>query len=51
LPSAQEEGGFLTGLGFAGLHWLWPLTVPILSAITAFWATRAAAFKTLRSLP
>lgn len=50
LPSAQEEGGFLTGLGFAGLHWLWPLTVPFLSAITAFWATRAAAFKTLRSL-
>ncbi|MGI3183904.1 cell division protein FtsX [Nioella aestuarii] len=51
LPSAQEEGGFLTGLGFAGLHWLWPLTVPFLSAVTAFWATRAAAFKTLRSLP
>lgn len=51
LPSVQEEGGFLTGLGFAGLHWLWPLTVPLLAAITAFWATRAAAFKTLRSLP
>ena len=51
LPSAQEEGGFLTGLGFAGLHWLWPLTVPPLAAITAFWATRSAAFKTLRSLP
>jgi len=51
LPSAQEEGGFLTGLGFAGLHWLWPLTVPLLSAVTAFWATRAAAFRTLRSLP
>lgn len=51
LPSAQEEGGFLTGLGFAGLQWLWPLTVPLLSAVTAFWATRAAAFRTLRSLP
>lgn len=51
LPSTQDEGGFLTGLGFSGAHWLWPLLVPPLAAITAFWATRAAAFKTLRSLP
>ena len=51
LPSAQAQGGFLTGLGFSGAHWLVPLVVPPLAAITAFWATRAAAFKTLRSLP
>lgn len=51
LPAAQEEGGFLTGLGFRGWHWLWPLTVPPLAAVVAFWATRAAARKTLRDMP
>ena len=48
LPGASAQGGFLTGLGFQGLHWLWPLLIPPFSAIVAFVATRRAAFRTLR---
>ena len=48
LPSADVAGGFLTGLGFQGAHWLWPLIIPPLAAAVAFFATRAAALKTLR---
>lgn len=51
LPSAQIEGGFLSGLGFRGWHWLWPLILPIAAAAVAFVATRAAARRTLRELP
>jgi cell division transport system permease protein len=50
LPSAQEAGGFLTGLGFAGVHWLWPMIIPPLAGIVAFVATRTAATGTLRRL-
>ncbi|WP_456388741.1 cell division protein FtsX [Profundibacter sp.] len=48
LPSASVAGGFLTGLGFQGWHWLWPFAIPPLAAGVAFWATRAAAFRSLR---
>ena len=48
LPSASVAGGFLTGLGFQGWHWLWPFVIPPLAAAVAFWATRAAAFRSLR---
>lgn len=48
LPRADAAGGFLTGLGFQGWHWLWPLTIPALAAIVAFVATRHAALRTLR---
>lgn len=51
LPSAQAEGGFLTGLGFRGWHWLWPTIVPPLAALVAFVATQATARKTLRDMP
>lgn len=51
LPPAQEEGGFLTGLGFQGWHWLWPLILPPLAAIVAFWATRTAARRRLAEMP
>ncbi|MFD1160643.1 cell division protein FtsX [Roseovarius aestuarii] len=50
LPSADTGGGFLTGLGFRGLHWLWPLVIPPLAAIVAFIATRAAARRTLKDM-
>ena len=50
LPSASEEGGFLTGLGLRGAHWLLLLFIPILAAVVAFLATRLAARNTLRSL-
>ena len=48
LPPVAEAGAFLTGLGFAGLHWLTPLGVPVLAAAVAFLATRIAAFAVLR---
>lgn len=49
LPQADVAGGFLTGLGFQGLHWFWPLAIPPLAAVTAFAATRAAALANLRA--
>jgi cell division transport system permease protein len=48
LPRASVEGGFLTGLGFQGTHWLLPLLIPPLAAVVAFWATRIAALRTLK---
>lgn len=50
LPSTEVAGGFLTGLSFQGLGWLVPLAIPPLAAIVAFFATRAAALRTLRDL-
>ncbi len=50
LPSANAAGGFLTGLGFQGAGWLWPLGLPPLAAVVAFVATRFAAFRKLREL-
>ncbi len=50
LPSASEEGGFLTGLGFQGAGWLWPLAVPPLAGLVALLATSIAARRTLRGL-
>jgi len=48
LPEADVAGGFLTGLGFEGLHWLWPLAIPPLAGLVSYFATRAAAFRRLR---
>jgi cell division transport system permease protein len=50
LPAADAAGGFLTGLGFTGTGWLWPLVLPVLAATLAFVATRRAAFQKLREL-
>jgi cell division transport system permease protein len=50
LPAADAAGGFLTGLGFAGKGWLWPLILPPLAALVAFLATRRAAFAKLKEL-
>ena len=50
LPEADAAGAFLTGLGFQGPDWLWPLAVPVLAAVVAWAATRAAAFRELRRL-
>lgn len=50
LPSADTAGGFLTGLGFQGAGWLLPLLLPPLTAVVAFLATRASAFRKLREL-
>lgn len=51
LPSADAAGGFLTGLGFTGWGWLWPLLLPLIAASVAFFATRAAAVRKLKDLP
>lgn len=50
LPAADAAGGFLTGLGFTGTGWLWPLVLPPLAALVAFAATRRAALARLREL-
>ena len=49
LPTGSE--GFLGDVGFRGLGWLAPLLVPLIAAILAFAATRAAAMRVLRALP
>ncbi|MEM9349186.1 MAG: cell division protein FtsX [Pseudomonadota bacterium] len=50
LPSTDAAGGFLTDLGFAGMGWLLPATIPFLAAAVAFAATRFAALRTLRTM-
>ncbi|MEL7254014.1 MAG: FtsX-like permease family protein [Pseudomonadota bacterium] len=50
LPSAQPTGGFLTGLGFQGWHWIIPLIIPLIAGVVAFAATRLAARRTLRDM-
>ena len=50
LPAAQEQGGFLTGLGFQGLSALWLLLIPLLAAIVGYFATGTAARRTLKEL-
>ena len=48
LPGADENAGFLTGLRFQGVEWLWLLLIPPVAALVAFLATRMAAFRALR---
>ncbi|PID36505.1 MAG: cell division protein FtsX [Rhodobacterales bacterium] len=48
LPSGGETGNFLSELGFAGAEWLWAVLIPPLAGLVAFFATRRAAFTTLR---
>lgn len=50
MPSASNEGGFLTGLGFQGWAWGLPLLIPPLGALVAFAATTRAAKKRLGDL-
>lgn len=48
LPGGEDPGNFLTGLGFHGWQWLWPLVVPPFAALVAFIATRQAALAVLQ---
>ncbi|MGJ8621976.1 MAG: cell division protein FtsX [Yoonia sp.] len=48
LPAQDNSQSILLGIGFAGAEWLWLVLVPLLAAIVAFLATRAAAFRRLR---
>ena len=51
LPDMDKAGGFLTGLGFQGWGWLWPLLIPLIAAGVGFFATRWAALRMLRAVP
>ncbi len=48
MPQGDATSSLLLGVGFEGGEWVWPLLIPILAAIVAFFATRAAAFRRLR---
>lgn len=50
LPSMDDAGGFLTGLGYQGWGWLLPLLIPIIASAIGFAATRWAALKMLREV-
>ncbi|MDZ7906045.1 MAG: FtsX-like permease family protein [Cypionkella sp.] len=50
LPSADETGGFLTGLGFQGWGWAMPMALPPLAALVAYIATRTSARRKLQEL-
>ena len=50
LHSTDAAAGFLTELGFRGAGWLLPATIPLLAGVVAFWATRFAALRTLRTM-
>lgn len=50
LPTSNEAGSFLTGLGFSGWHWFLPLLIPPLAGVAAFLSTRAAAARVLQGL-
>ncbi len=50
LPAAQEEGGFLTGLGLQGAGWVLLALIPPLAGVVAYLATGAAARRTLGEL-
>ncbi len=50
MPDTGDTGGVLTGLGFRGFDWIWPLVVPVLAAAVAFFATKSAAKRVLEDL-
>jgi len=50
LPSASDDAGFLTGLGFQGVGWLAPLLIPVVAGGVALIATRIASRKALEAL-
>lgn len=50
VPGVADDQGFLTGIRFQSWEWVWPLLIPPVSAVVAYWATRFAAFGTLRGM-
>lgn len=48
MPQGDATSSLLLGVGFEGGEWVWPLLIPVMAAIVAFFATRAAAFRRLR---
>ncbi|WP_176715591.1 ABC transporter permease [Thioclava sp. SK-1] len=50
LPAADTAGGFLTGLGFSGAGWIWPLLIPVTAGGVAWLATRLASARVLKGI-
>ena len=50
MPDARDGAGLLTGIGFSGIEWLYPLAIPPVAALVAWAATRVAAFRVLREV-
>ncbi|WP_425040768.1 cell division protein FtsX [Primorskyibacter sp. S187A] len=50
LPGRSAQAGVLTGLGFQGLDWIWPLVVPFLAGAVAYGATQWASRRVLGDL-
>jgi cell division transport system permease protein len=50
LPNPQSTQTFLTSLGFDGSEWLWPILIPIIAALVAFFATRISALRKLQEV-
>ena len=48
MPQGDASSSLLLGVGFEGADWAWPVLIPVMVAIVAFFATRAAAFRRLR---
>jgi cell division transport system permease protein len=48
MPQGPAGESILMGVGFEGAEWLFLLLIPVLSAVVAFFATRAAAFRRLK---
>ncbi len=49
LPASTSDS-VLTGIGFQGAGWITPFLIPLLGAAVALFATRSAAFRSLRNL-
>lgn len=48
MPNTETVGSLLMNVGFEGAEWLWVILLPLLAAIVAFFATRAAALRRLK---
>jgi cell division transport system permease protein len=48
MPQGGAGESILMGVGFDGAEWFLLPLIPLLSAVVAFFATRAAAFRRLR---
>ncbi|MGB0958700.1 MAG: cell division protein FtsX [Halocynthiibacter sp.] len=48
MPLSSGASEFGTAIGFQGWEWLWLLFVPVISALSAFFATRMSALNTLK---
>ncbi len=50
LPDPASAVPVLAGLGFQGLGWLWPLSIPVLTFLLAWASSMATAFHILRGV-